>query len=35
VARASLVYLLQPGGVGQVNGGYEGEGDSGDELSFI
>jgi hypothetical protein len=35
VARASLVYLLQPGGVGQVNRGYDGEGDSGDELSFI
>jgi hypothetical protein len=34
VARASLVYLLQPGGVGHVSG-YEGEGDSGDELSFI
>lgn len=42
VARASLVYLLQPtrgveqGGRGSVGGGYDGgEGDSGDELSFI
>jgi hypothetical protein len=34
VARASLVYLLQPGGVGQVSG-YQGEGDSGDELSVL